>query len=431
MIDVNLKDQAGAYVSPPTPAATIEVHALYTDRAVFASGLLPLGNFTVNALSNGGLPFIDMVLCFDLSGSMDDQTPIYLINRYFEHNGNGGLGLVHWDTVAGGSGAVLFNIFNPNVSGTRVNVGPPMNLVNCCIPFNTSTYTGMNSPYTWTETNIPGYNSANGMRSNCVTSGGQYPVPVPGMPGPATATEQGRAPGNFHMNGAFPTSAYLTDDNNLSPTTYTSASASGPQFTDMIVDVANGGSYPITVNGFAFQSPAAVCEAARGNMESTAALNAAMCNQTSAYVTAQYPSLGTPASGAYNAYWTYVLLNASPIAKLGNGPGARAAALAFFNTMNISANSHFGLVSFADEADTQTNSSYTNWNSVSNGGPLPDSDGATNASISAGYTGSGQGGTGWFGPATFPLPLVVLNQGANNFTACTSAISGSPAGANG
>ena len=41
------------------------------------------GTFPVMDFSNGGLPMLDAVLCFDLSASMDDFTYVWLVHRYY------------------------------------------------------------------------------------------------------------------------------------------------------------------------------------------------------------------------------------------------------------------------------------------------------------------------------------------------------------
>ncbi len=60
-----------------------------------AFGFLPVfGQFThiasvvpIIATSNGGLPMLDVILCFDISGSMDDFTNISMVDRWIDNSG--------------------------------------------------------------------------------------------------------------------------------------------------------------------------------------------------------------------------------------------------------------------------------------------------------------------------------------------------------
>jgi hypothetical protein len=58
-------------------AVTMRVASIYSDAPIFASSLLNIGAIeTASAVSDGGLPQLDLILCFDVSGSMDDQTKV-------------------------------------------------------------------------------------------------------------------------------------------------------------------------------------------------------------------------------------------------------------------------------------------------------------------------------------------------------------------
>ena len=85
--------------------------------------------------------------------------------------------------------------------------------------------------------------------------------------------------------------------------------------------------------------------------------------------------------------------------------GARTAAYNFFNTMNISANSHFAFETFSDTAG------------VSPGGVWTGT-GTTNENMD-GIDPYAPGGTG-----TFPLPLITLTQAQSNFTNVVTALEG-------
>src|SRR5271163_4904560 len=90
ILNILLTTATGTQVTIGNPAAQIKVQAYYSDAPVFL-GSLAQGNmfvnlgtspkYTVMATSNGGLPAMDIMLCFDCSGSMDDQTTVWFVNR--------------------------------------------------------------------------------------------------------------------------------------------------------------------------------------------------------------------------------------------------------------------------------------------------------------------------------------------------------------
>src|SRR5262249_25518060 len=84
-LTVTLRDQNGNLQTTGSQnAVTMAVSASYMDNTVFASQILPIQNTVIaEAFSLGGLPQIDIILCFDVSGSMDDQTNMYLYKRYW------------------------------------------------------------------------------------------------------------------------------------------------------------------------------------------------------------------------------------------------------------------------------------------------------------------------------------------------------------
>lgn len=56
---------------------------LFGLKPVFGNFLGISGPFTVSADGNGRVPQLDIVLCFDVSGSIDDQTPVTFIKRFW------------------------------------------------------------------------------------------------------------------------------------------------------------------------------------------------------------------------------------------------------------------------------------------------------------------------------------------------------------
>lgn len=77
-----------APVIPGNAAGTaIGVYAGYGYHPAFIS-FFGIGNVGIRAASVGGLPQVDAVLVLDLSGSMDDLTPVTLVQRYWDaHRG--------------------------------------------------------------------------------------------------------------------------------------------------------------------------------------------------------------------------------------------------------------------------------------------------------------------------------------------------------
>jgi len=437
-----MTDDTGGGTPGINAAVQVGVIAYYTDKASFASDILPLGQFTVVAISRAGLPIIDLDLCFDCSGSMDDQSPVMFVNRAY--NGTAGIRTVTYTQVSPvssppGTISNLYNVLGPNITGTPVNISPPQNLQQSSFGQSGSapSQTGNSQYYLWSENNFGGtFGGVNGLRSsyNC-TSG--VPAPVGAYtaiasPSPATAYEQGLPPGNFDKNNLT-----LTTGNGLSDPSSLSIYR---LYTDLVMDIPTivnnwaalnpGGSVLPTPTMPAFlagattpaKSAALLCEAARGNLEDVKMLGRAIGYRQP---TAPYaPIVGQPVppayltaavgTNAYRDYWAFVANYAEPIAT------ARVAAYEFFNTMHISANSHFGLVCFSDTAPVPA--SYL-WTAPGGSGnlpavtPCPPGDDNYVANIDGLYlVGNDAGGTnGGFAAGHFLVPGVNINSGTDNW----------------
>lgn len=70
--------------------------------------------------ANGGLPMLDVVLCFDISSSMDDFTPVSVVDRYKNGSYNG------YKIIAQGNLYTAFKCTGP--TGTALNATFPQNL---------------------------------------------------------------------------------------------------------------------------------------------------------------------------------------------------------------------------------------------------------------------------------------------------------------
>lgn len=365
-LNIRLYDQNGA--ARPTGSAdatTMRVEATYTDRAIFASNLFPAGILeTATAFADGGLPQLDLFLCFDVSGSMDDQTPVNLIRRQW-----GGAAGVTYVRVANN---VIFPLCRPPREGTGFNAMQPQNLSFAAYS-GTSTSNGVQ--WIFSESPFPSGNLLAGLRGNRLTyPAGSLPAPLPPTatqyPLGSIVPEQGLPPGNFD-----PTDRNNASGNSLNPGAY----ANG--FTDMVAQVPS-------VGGFDFSNIETCVEASRGNME-----NPTVLLQSQGGVSIN-PALPAPQSGYYNAYWSQVRATSQPIAD------SRNASENFFRIMNTSSNAHFGLETFADTAGTSPTSTYTG---VSQNSDANWAHGGTQA---------------------FPLPFITLNQTVSNFQEVIDSVQG-------
>lgn len=373
-LNITLLDVNGNQVPTDTTQKTavkMRVQAIYTELPAFF-GVLQ-NEEVATAVSDGGLPQIDLFLCFDLSGSMDDQTPVNLVRRYW----NPAINTVDYKVVK--KNTDIYTLFKPPKSGTGLNCHPPMNL-------SFGSYGGANngSPYEWSESTIvPQYPASNqifGLRANQLVyppgtlKAGDAQVVAGPPPGEkyklgSLVGEQGLPPGNFD-----PSNTGNLKGNGLDPDAY----ATG--FTDLVVKVPDQGPYT-------FPNLETCVEASRGNLEDDVS-----CLRSMGGVKIN-PVVAPRQSGYYKAYWDAVLATAEPMAS------ARQAATNFFTIMNISSNGHFAFQAFSTTAGTV-------------GGTFS----GTNKNVDSAYS---LGGTG-----TFPNPLVELDSTDTHFQEVLDAING-------
>lgn len=363
ILNITLLDQNGN----PQPtgsktATTIRVNSYYNLKTVFASSILPImPSAVVSSISDGGLPKLDIMLCYDLSGSMDDQTPVNFVRRYWDPS----VSYVSYTSVGAGK---IYDVCGPPTTGTGLNCLRPQNLSYASYPSPSNS-----SPKIFSEGAYPTPNKLLGLRGNQFTyPAGSLPSPLAGTKYPAGALipEQGWPPGNFD-----PTTPSNLNGNGINPTIYPNG------FTDMVVQVPSAG-------GFTFPNIQTCVEASRGNLESAAMLKQSQGGGTT------NPTLPTPQSGYYEAYWKGVQEVADPIA------ASRLAASDFFYIMNVSSNGHFALSTFADAAGANSGSVWS----------------GTNLNSDPSYTG---GGTG-----AFPVPLIQLDKTVSHYDEVRDAING-------
>jgi hypothetical protein len=297
----------------------VKVHALYKDTPAFTSFLSLQPTFTINAIAVGAIPQLDLMICFDLSGSMDDQTQAAVIERFWNGHPDPTKQMVEYriqkqDTI--------YNLFAPPSTGTAVNAFWPQNL-------HYGAYSGQNAnskPWFWSEGYYPTPNKMNGLRAGFPAV--QSPEPLFEPPEPPQVSfktcEQGKPPGNFDPNNPA-----NRKGNRVDPDAYPNG------YTDLIVKVQDQ-------DGFIYPDLETCLEASRGNLE-----NKDVFNQSKGG--AQFktnPALQnvTPKHGYYINYWTQVHASQQPFTD------ARNALLKFIDNLGLTSDVHIGLETFADEA---------------------------------------------------------------------------------
>lgn len=129
----NRANMAFTWVNPETglPTATPGDQKIFRVSGAYAypplvGSWIGLGNNTLGAvvaIGNGGGTMLDVVLCFDLSGSIDDSTKVTIVDRYSPSVGNTVYRIVADDTLYTASGTT-------SLTGTSFNCCYPQNLQN-------------------------------------------------------------------------------------------------------------------------------------------------------------------------------------------------------------------------------------------------------------------------------------------------------------
>lgn len=264
----------------------------------FASAL-PIGTAILNSVSSAGVPDMDLVVCFDVSGSIDDQTPVTFVRRQWDASKNCISYIVPPTRSGSPAGALaqgkIYDIIGPPPSGTRVNGTYPQ-------------YLGLSDdstrwPLLFSETQT----SSRGLRGQ--TDCGAPPGNCP--------------PGKSGIGGSY-------------------------TFTDMIVNIDGKNQYQglTSSDGYAFPDIATVLEASRGNLEDALVFNQSKANTG-------VPGSIQPRLGYKSKYWDLARRNLHPISD------AQEAAASFFNIMNTNTDAHFGFVCFSDDAGVNSSSTYS------------------------------------------------------------------------
>lgn len=386
------------YVAPPTPplnqaaisisflnqdgswhndlltsgAVKMSVTISYTTKPIFSTpgmilSLMPTE--TATASSTGGLPQLDVFLAFDLSGSMDDQTGVAYVNRYWDLSGPVGHVNYSFNANVGGVPNTIYNQTpGIQVTGTQLNAIPPQNLSKC------SNQLFFNGP----------------LRCSAGTEAGQMPggvIMVSGVPTPQ--------PINYSAYGYSiqnPYSAGTTPNPN-----WYNPNVGTPSFTDMVVipsapPVAPSTAY-VVPSGWQ-QTAVIECEQSRGNLVNLATLQASQGNAAALALNPYAVALAANIGKTPQQYWAYAAQNATPSFQ------ALTAGQNFVSTMNLSTDARFGLCTFASVASSPTVNTVPATNYMISGAWSP--------SLYTNYTPGGITPAG----GTLPLPWVSLSAGS-------------------
>ena len=282
-------------------AKVVRIVAVFGDKLAFGQ-YIGISQWNIRANADGGVPNLDVALCFDVSGSMDDQTPVTLVRRKWDATAGSG-GAVTYDVPVGANGPArgkIFDVLQPAPTGTSLNAMEPQWLDeawwNAKLNF---------SEYLASYYGVPGLRSLGG-----------YP-------------DQGKPPGNYP-----PGTAPTWDGYNA--------------FTDMVVNIDGKTTFGgFTYGGFSFPDLPTLVEAARGNLENNTVYLQSKANTATSV---------TPRSGYQNAYRLAAAQQLQPI------KDAKDASLLFTSILNTDTDCHFGFVSFDASTGTSPGSTENWWN---------------------------------------------------------------------
>jgi len=479
---MTLLDSTGTPLTLSSPGVqTLQIQSSYSEAPIFLSSFLPImSTFTVSALSYGGLPQLDLVLCFDASASMDDATPVALVQRTWNTAMFSGVGGVQWNLMTNTGTTTLPPVLSPtstNVNGvdwtsaslySGTGCGATdgttcqdtiANILNISVPANVAQdngvalnagapqqleyinyqFSGIGTPGTAYEWNPP---------LRALQGSNQLVTYSNGVINKTNIPEMGCEPGNgsnsVQINGP--------PSNNSVPSGVGLAVPQNAGFNDItdMVCLLSTVKVPDTGTTYNFLSSPVVCvEASRGNLENISCLDSALNLVQTTTITnisamadpaGNYAKLGTAytsnsGGGWYAAYWYGVRAQQYPLAI------AQQAAATFLQTMSNSSNAHFGLVTFAGNVNA-ANASPTAGSQIWDGSLDPGFDtfvtggaAASNIDIcpyNVNPTTAGAGTlTGYTQGSSYGYPAIVnattANNGGNGFPLPCIALSNSTA----
>lgn len=264
---------------------------------------LGISNVPITAIATAGVPMLDIVLCFDVSGSIDDQTPVTFVKRQWD--GSAGKTIYPVASTSSGSnvGSVaqgkLYDIVGPPATGTGLNGNYPQTL-------SAAAQSGIRWDMHFSENSGYGSKSAPGLRgaSNSGSPPGNYPGLGAGLGGPTT-------------------------------------------FTDLVVNIDGKDTFGgISVDGYDFPDLGTLVEASRGNLENQDVFENSKANSALTV---------TPKPGYQQKYLDLVQKNTQPIY------AAQQAAELFYTILNHDTDAHFGLVAFSGLGGNSASDTQTDW----------------------------------------------------------------------
>jgi hypothetical protein len=271
---------------------------------------LGIPNFQVSAYSTGSVPVLDVVICFDVSGSMDDQTNVTFAKRYYDKT----IGLTEPIALNGAAQGTIANILLPPPTGTSLNALLPQ-----CLEESDNNY--LKSQYQLGHpikfANDYDNNPARGLRS---------------LAGYTQNGEVGQPPGNYPPG---------TADSFQGDTSY---------YTDVVVNLDGNAQFGGgTFGGLPFPNYQSLIEAARGNLDSQAAYTSSLANTVVKNI--------TPNAGYSAAYNNAAMKLVQPMMN------SQSATQTFCDILNTDTDCHFGFVAF-DTAVGTNSTGYEQWYSL-------------------------------------------------------------------
>jgi Flp pilus assembly protein TadG len=306
-------------ISSPN-AKIVRVHSTLGCSLAFknyTSMVANMRDFNISAQSEGAVPVLDLVLCMDVSGSIDDQTPVTLVERQWDRTTNKLIYELPSGTCTVPSGTI-YDVVQPPPTGTSVNGVAPQ-----CLGSAYSNGGAYFSEFLGAYLGTPGMRSLHG-----------YP-------------DAGEPPGNYTPGGGT-----AVDYN---------ATFHYGEFTDMVVNIDGNPTFGGCVsNGYSFPSYAVLVEASRGNLESTGVFNSSKASSGLSGI--------TPRAGYQQAYLTAAQQLLQPI------NAAKNAALTFTDIINTNTNAHFGFEAFSDGIGSTTTQTVSGFYTIdTNNGYAPSS----------------------------------------------------------
>jgi hypothetical protein len=283
----------------------IRVNGIFGLEPAFGK-FLGLTSVPVRTTSSGGVPMLDVALCFDVSASIDDQTPVTFVRRRW----NPTTGRIVYNTASTASGSPagtlaqgkIFDILGPPPTGSSVDGIFPQHL---------SSTNSSQSTYDLYFSEVSGASgSAVGLRGT---------------------TNAGSPPGNCPPGKA--------------------GIGNSRTFTDLVVNIDGKNQFAglTTSDGYSFPDTATLVEAARGNLENNTVFSNSKAG-TGLPVNIQ------PRAGYQATYFKLASANEHPL------QDAKDASEVFFTIMNTNTDAHFSLVGFSNTAGTSATSYDTEYN---------------------------------------------------------------------